>query len=329
VPASDTPAPTLLPLVALLALCAAAPRQAIVSLPVERASNVFFARATINGVGPFWFTVDTGATLTVIDPTTAARLGLATRPAGRRGIGVTGGETDMATTSGARIEIGGLPAFAPPSLFVVPVQSNAAYLGHQVDGVLGTDFLRRYVVRFDYGAGTVSVSAPAPVPADSHPSGVEFTLEGNVLLAPSTVTFTDGTSSTAMLLIDTGSNGALTLTTPFVKYHRLSERFRSQRASATVGISGMVFSPVITLGSVAFGQAVITEPNATLSTATAGLNASEDFDGIIGAELLRRFVVTIDYPRRRMEFAASQFRGSGFQVPRSGSGSSSGPGAKH
>jgi hypothetical protein len=235
----------------------------------------------------------------VIDPTTAARLGLATRPAGRRGIGVTGGETDMATTSGARIEIGALPAFAPSSLYVVPVQGNAAYLGHQIDGVLGTDFLRRYVVRFDYAAGTVSVSPPAPAPP-AEPSGVEFTLEGNVLLAPSALTFSDGTTSTAMLLIDTGSSGALTLTTPFVKYHRLNERFQSQKASATIGISGMVFSPVITLGSVAFGRAVITQPNATLSLATAGLNASADFDGIIGAELLRRLgTLTIDYPRRK------------------------------
>src|SRR5262245_59492763 len=100
--------------------------QATLQLPVERASNEFFVRATINGVGPFWFTVATGATLTVIDPATATRLGLATRPEGRRGMGVTGGETDMATTSGARIEIGGLPAFAPPSLYVVPVQGNAA-----------------------------------------------------------------------------------------------------------------------------------------------------------------------------------------------------------
>jgi predicted aspartyl protease len=40
-------------------------------IPVERGSNVFFARATINGAGPFWFTVDTGATLAVIDPATA------------------------------------------------------------------------------------------------------------------------------------------------------------------------------------------------------------------------------------------------------------------
>ena len=62
----------------------------------------------------------------------------------------------------------------------------------------------------------------------------------------------------------------------------------------------MVFSPVITLASLAFGEAVISQPNASLSQAEAGLNASEDFDGIIGAELLRRFTVTVDYPARKL-----------------------------
>ena len=109
---------------------------------------------------------------------------------------------------------------------------------------------------------------------------------------------------TARLLIDTGSNGALTLTSPFVRQHDLVARFPARRANAAVGINGTVFSPVVALTSVAFGDAVIARPNAALSKATAGLDASTDFDGIIGAELLRQFTVTIDYPRRRIMFSA-------------------------
>ena len=239
-------------------------------LPTERASNVFFVRTRINGEGPFWFTIDTGATLTVLDPSTAAKLNLATRSAGRRHVGVTASDTEMATTTGVRLEIDGLEPFAPPQLYVISVQGNAGWLGHQIDGVLGTDVLSRYVVTFDYPAGRVSVIRGVAGAGASRSGGIPVTLTGNVLVAPATLTLADRSSITARLLPDTGSNGAVTLTTPFVRRHKLAERFQSRELTATVGISGVAFSPVVVLPSVAFGDAIIPDARAALSTATTG-----------------------------------------------------------
>src|SRR5262245_32960838 len=163
-----------------------------IPLPVERASNVFFARATINGRGPFWFTVDTGATLTVIDPAAATRAELVVRDAGRRpNVGITAGDVAMATTSGARIQVGDAPVFAPTELFVVPVRANAGYLGHAVDGVLGTDFLRRHIVEFQYAASRVALHAPMAALNRTGPP-VEFTIEGNLLVTTATLGLPDG-----------------------------------------------------------------------------------------------------------------------------------------
>ncbi len=260
---------------------------------------MFFARATINGAGPFWFTVDTGATLTVIDPAIAKRANLVVRSAGRRGgVGIGAGDTTMATTTGATIEVNGLPAFAPPVLYVVPVQANAPLLGHAIDGVLGTDILSRTVVEFDYAQGRLSV-APAGGPVSSNRANtVSFTIDGNVLLAPATITLPDQTRTNARLLIDTGSNGSLTLTSPFVRRLQLAPGAHGHDLNLAVGVNGTVISPVVVLPSVAFGAASIASPKAALSQATVGLDASTDFDGIIGADLLRQFHLTIDYPRR-------------------------------
>jgi predicted aspartyl protease len=260
---------------------------------------VFFARAKINGAGPFWFTVDTGATLTVIDPAAARRANLAIRSAGRRGgVGVAADDTTMATTSGARIEVDGLPPFAPAVLYVVSVQANAALLGHAIDGVLGTDVLSRQVVEFNYEQSRLTVRSQPATATSNLANTVSFTVEGNVLLAPATLTLPDQTQALARLLIDTGSNGALTLTSPFVRRHQLTPRLQGHEMNLAVGVNGTVVSPVVVLPSLAFGAALIAMPKAALSQATAGLVASTDFDGIIGAELLRQFNITIDYPRR-------------------------------
>jgi hypothetical protein len=272
-----------------------------VVLPVERASHVFFARATIDGQGPFWLTVDTGATLTVIDPSTAARLGLRVTNAGARpNVGVAAGLTPVATTRRATIQIGQAASFVPSPLHVVPVGAAQDLVGHRIDGILGTDFLAQHVVEFDYGRSRVVLHARATYDNDSPPAGVAVTVHRNVLLAPATLTLPDGDTLAARLLVDTGSNLGLTLNTPFVRRHRLGERFPSRRMTASAGINGLVSSPLMTLTSVSIGETTIRRPDAALSQETTGLNASESFDGILGADLLRGFTVVVDYPARRL-----------------------------
>jgi predicted aspartyl protease len=272
-----------------------------VVLPVEQASHVFFARATIDSQGPFWLTVDTGATLTVIDPSTAAQLGLrVTDAAARPNIGVAAGLTPVATTRGATIRIGQAASFAPSPLHVVPVRAAQDLIGHRIDGILGTDFLSQHVVEFDYGGGRVVLHARGTFDSDGPPAGVAVTVHRNVLLAPATLTLPDGGTLAARLLVDTGSNLGLTLNTPFVRRHRLAERFPSRRMTASAGINGLVSSPLMTLTSMSIGETAIHQPDAALSQEATGLNASESFDGILGAELLRRFTVIVDYPARRL-----------------------------
>jgi hypothetical protein len=289
--------------VALL-LCLVGQAPPGVSLPVEQSSHVFFARTTINDRGPFWLTVDTGATLTVIDPETAKDLGLPLTDAGARAdVGVGGGSTPLATTRGARFTIGEAGLFVPSPLYVVPVRGNQPFLGHRIDGVLGTDFLSRHIVEFDYSNGRVVLHAPGGFKREGLPTAVAVTIGGNVLLAPAALTLPDGSVQTARLLIDTGSNLGLTLTSPFVRQHRLVERFPSRRATAAAGINGLVASPLVTLGALSIGEAGFGRVDVALSRDASGLNASAAFEGIIGADLLRHFRVIVDYPGRRIYLA--------------------------
>ena len=270
------------------------------ALPVERAANVFFARATVNGRGPFWLTVDTGATLTVLDPSTVAALGLVARPSDMRlDVGIGAGATTVAMSDGAVIRVGGLSPFRPSPLYVIGVRDAEQALGHRIDGVLGHDFLGQHVVEFDYGVGTVTL----------HPTGaqrpqtivpVRVRTGGNRLVVPAQLALSDGGTLDVRLLVDTGSSSGVSLNTPFAASHRLEARFPSAELSAAVGVNGMTVRAVMHVSGLSVGATDMGVTRVALSRATTGLSASTEFDGVIGAAVLRRFRVVIDYPRRRM-----------------------------
>jgi predicted aspartyl protease len=271
-----------------------------VALPVERASNVFFARAFIDGEGPFWLTVDTGATLTVIDPATAAQLDLRVRPADvRPDVGIGGRVTPVAMASGAAIVVAGAAPFRASPLYVIGVRDAEAALGHRIDGVLGHDFLQRFVVEFDYTADSVRLHPPGTVVA-ADVVRVKVRTTGNRLVVPAELTLSNGERLRARLLIDTGSSSGISLNTPFAARHRLEERFAGAELSAAMGVNGMAVRAVMRVSGVSIGPVALPATRVALSRDQVGLSASTDFDGTLGAAVLRHFAMIVDYPRQEL-----------------------------
>lgn len=272
------------------------------ALPTERASNVFFAQADVNGVGPMWFCLDTGANLTVLDPAAARSLGLTVIDEGARsGVGSATGFTQLGRTRGVAVHVGGMPPFAPASLYVVPVRAMAGFLRHPIDGVLGVDFMRRHVVEFDYANGAVIVHEPATFAYHGPGQILPIDVTDNVLTVRAPITLPDGEVIAARWLVDTGRAGRPMLNAPFVKRHRLIDRFASHtELSMSQGVNGFMRARTARLGGLRFGALQLARPVVDLSEATAGLSATEAYDGHLGALLLSEFRLLIDFPGRRL-----------------------------
>jgi hypothetical protein len=275
-----------------------------VRLPVERAANIFFARVAVNGRGPFWFTLDTGANLSVLDPALARSLGIAVDDAGRQtGVG-TGAETmQVGRARGVSISAGTLSPFIPPTMFVVPVRGLSGVLKHQVDGVLGVDFMRRHVVEFNYAAGAVVFHDPRYFVYQGYAQVLPVELQENLLVVPAALTLPDSEQLPLRLLIDTGRAGRPSLNGPFVREHRLVERFATLGQMAlSQGINGFTPAFRIDARALTFGDLRIDRPEIDLAQAADGLSASAQYDGHLGASLLSQFRLFIDFPGHRVIF---------------------------
>ena len=122
------------------------PGEAALVVPVE-----------INGEGPFQFILDTGATLTCLADSTAARLDLAERPAAGVGVGVGGtGRLRLARVDSLRI--GAARAYDLPVCLLDLSQTRI--LGTAIDGLVGLNVLREFRVTLDFERNVLRLDDP-------------------------------------------------------------------------------------------------------------------------------------------------------------------------
>jgi len=265
------------------------------TLPFRLINNHIIVDARIDGKGPFPFLVDTGGH-DILTPATIRTLGL-------RPIGATPsfGAGEQANTSGyvrvARIDAGG--AVLTDQTIITLDFSPPAVEGLTLGGMIGVEFFQRFVVRIDYGAKTITFIDPRRFDArerEAAGTGMPFDFYEHMPQVAGTI---DGRP--ARFDIDTGSRSDVTFTRPFVEKAGLRAAYPN---GVTItdgwGVGGPARSYVVRSRSLTLGGVIVDRPIAALSAAKAGSFADEGSDGNIGSGLLKRFVVTFDYPNRRL-----------------------------
>jgi len=110
------------------------------------------------GEGPFTFALDTGASTTVVSPELARRLGIrggriaAMTGGGGRASGLVGRSGSVAVGAA---EVGEMDVVVGP--FLTPLSE---VVGTRLDGILGFNFLREFLVTIDYPAGRLGLESP-------------------------------------------------------------------------------------------------------------------------------------------------------------------------
>jgi hypothetical protein len=271
----------------------------VARLPFEYQARHVWLRASVNGGPPADFIFDTGASITVIDSAYAAKIGLQTEGAQQgQGAGATGSASFAALSSlvvaaadGDGIEV------KDARVAVLSVNSILApYFWRDCAGVIGFDFISRFVDELDFDARRLTLRDPKTFQYTGPGTAIPMTLAGHT---PVVTLRLDG-RITGDFRVDAGSGSTVDLHTPFVKRHDLMTRAGRGVEVMGGGFGGMFTTRVVRMKKLEIGPYSWADPVVSLSQATAGAFTSEDYAGNIGNRILERFKVTLDYERRRM-----------------------------
>jgi Aspartyl protease len=254
------------------------------------------------GARDFWFLLDTGAGVSLLNERVATALKI---PLGARFPVRGAGDGELSGAMLSRpllIQPGGHDPLAIEVTAMMPLAHLEPHEGRAIDGILGYDFLMRHVVRIDYPAKRLSLYRANDFTYDGDGTVVPLTIRNGHPHVAGSLRLSDETVVDGDFVIDIGSSLPLTITGRFAETHRLRTMLeQSFRAAAGRGIGAPTSITVGRIRALHLGDLTISQAVVGVFGEGAGVMSSgEFFDGNIGGALLREFVLTLDYARLRL-----------------------------
>jgi len=265
------------------------------TIPFELLNNHIYVQATINGKGPFRLLCDTGGA-NILTPPAAAALGLKAEGA-LQGRGVGEKSEDVALAPVDSLALGDV-TLSRQVFAIFPMASFSSVEGVAVDGLVGHEIFKRFVVRVDYEAGRLTLTLPSAFVYHGAGTVVPFRFNENVPEVDGEIDGIPGKFD-----IDTGSRSSLDLMAPFVEAHNLTAKYQPKFEAVTgYGVGGAARSAVTRAGLLKLGTVEVRQPVTELSLQKKGAFTSQYEAGNVGAGVLKRFNLIFDYAHEQIIF---------------------------
>lgn len=246
-------------------------------IPAEFIGHLVFLPVHVNQSAPSLFQLDSTVAASSIDPGRAAELGIADLHA------------PVLNLSGVDVSLTALAAIANGDF--------AARVGRTYEGTLGNDFLAGVIAELDYARQTVRLYDPAVYKYSGHGTSFHLTLDSGVPVVQAKFSATSKVLE-ADFAINTALDAPVLIFDSYAKARHLSH-------VKTIPVTDPPFqgagnAVLGRLKSFQIGSFVVQAPIAEFSHANGHANSDVRLAGEIGAGMLRRFTVILDYAHQQM-----------------------------
>lgn len=272
-----------------------------VSIPFELINRHIVLKVSVKNSQPLSFVFDTGDKDGLIDLDRAKELGLNLQ--GQVHVGGAGSTTlTGALVKDATWTLPGLAGFSQPVMAALPFNDLAARFGHDFDGIVGSDFIKQFVVEVDYQATVIRLhdKYKFTYSGTGEVVPIQFNQQGHPIIETE-VTPIGGAPLKGKFVLDLGSGGCLALYSPFVAEHRLlNSGLKTIKLIGATGAGGQTNGQVGRVAELKIGRFKISSPVTVFSEDKTGAFASSALAGNIGEQIASKFKIFLDYDHKRI-----------------------------
>jgi len=280
------------------------PKKKSITINFKTSSNLIIIPVAINNSDTLNFILDTGVRYPIITELPFVnKLNLNfLQPINLRGLGE--GEQLTAYRSGNNvININGMVAYDQEIHMVINENFQISHiLGIPVHGLIGFNLFKDYVVKIDYTDHRITLIKPEFFTYREKQKDIvlPLILEQNKPFVRTSIVTDKNEDVPVKLLVDTGASDALWLSSK--SDNRITLPENNIETFLGRGLSGDLYGKKGRIGAIWVGPLVLYEPIVAFpdNELVDQLIGRNDRNGTLGAEILRRFYVTLDYPNNRL-----------------------------
>lgn len=293
-----------------------------IEIPFDYSNNFIVVTIVLNEIFPLRFIFDTGAENTVLirrEITDLLQVDYHKR------FSIQGADLNQPLFAylarGIQLRLGDLRALERSILVLEEDYFHFdQFSGIDVQGILGADFFRRFIVKINYQKQLITLQDPATFRPPRGARYFEYPIDmhrNKPYLTTQTV-LTNDTLIDTKLLLDTGASIPLLLYTSTHPNLRIPEKVI--QSNIGVGLGGVIYGYLGRIKKMQLAEIAFNEVLTNFQEVPPAVDSSflHQRNGIMGNQMLERFVVVIDYIKEKLYLQPDPRYKNDFLFDRSG-----------
>jgi hypothetical protein len=263
---------------------------------IQYSGGVMILRAQLGQIpDTLNFILDTGSGGISLDSSTCARYNLKPSPSDTTIRGM-GGEHKVSFLFNQQLHFPGLTV-DKLNFHINDYEILSSVYGEKIDGIIGYSFFSRFIVKLDFDSSIISVYRPGEM---DYPRGGTILRPAFTTLPIQNLTFRDRKKQDFNFYFDTGAGLCLLLSEAYVKDSSLLMTKRKPLNTQAEGMGGRLAMRLTVIKMVQIGNYKFRNVPTYLYDDEFNVISYPFVGGLLGNDLLRRFNLTINYPKREI-----------------------------
>lgn len=241
------------------------------------------------------FIFDTGSGGISLDSATCAELNIPVTPTDSTVSGIAGTKK-VSYVFDAEFHSGSLIT-DHVNFYVNDYSLLSSTYGEKIDGIIGYSFLSRYIIKINYDSGTINIYRPGKI---KYEKGGTLLHPAISKLALQSVTVSDAKKATFDFYMDTGAGLCLLMTENFIEDNGIMLSRRKPVTTQAEGLGGKKAMRLTVIKKIKLGPYKFKNVPVYLYDDGMNLMSYPRSGGLLGNDLMRRFNVTLNYPREEI-----------------------------